>query len=87
MIHWGQRDTPLNITINRPGVQGAIYLISSRYCLSQTVRAVDLKFLENVHPSKCVTCHMSGVIFLLYFLGQSGGVSWGRVGYQRGLPI
>ena len=32
------------------------------YCLSQTVRARRLKFLENVHPPPHVTCHMSCVI-------------------------
>ena len=35
-----------------------------------------------------VTCHMSCVIFfnILKKIGQSGGASWWRVGYQRGLP-
>ena len=30
---------------------------SSRQCLSQTVRAGELDFWENVHPPPCVTCH------------------------------
>ena len=36
-----------------------------------------------------VTCHVSCVTFLLYifFCGQSGGASWWRVCYQRGLPV
>ena len=29
----------------------------------------------------CVTCH-----FIFFFSGQSGGASWWRVCYQRGLP-
>ena len=36
--------------------------ISSRHCQSQTGRARDLKFLENVHPPPCITCHMSHAI-------------------------
>ena len=35
--------------------------ISSRHCQSQTVRARELKFWENVHPPPLVTCHMSQV--------------------------
>ena len=30
-------------------------------CISQTVRAGELKFWENVHPQPCVTCHVSCV--------------------------
>ena len=37
-------------------------LESSRHCLSQTVRARELKLWENVNPLPCVTCHMSHVI-------------------------
>ena len=36
---------------------------SSRHCVSQTVRAGELKFWENAHPPPCVTCHMSRVTF------------------------
>ena len=63
--------------------------ISSKHCLSQTIRARELKFWENIHPSPRVTCHVSRVLFLLIvssFFGQSWGASWWRVCYQRGLP-
>ena len=33
----------------------------SRYHKSQTIRARELKFQENVHPPQHVTCHMSWV--------------------------
>ena len=36
--------------------------ISSIHCLSQFVRARELKFLENVYHPVCVMCHMSRVI-------------------------
>ena len=36
--------------------------ISSRHCPSQTIRAGELKFWENVHPPPCVTCHASYVM-------------------------
>ena len=57
--------------------------ISSIRCLSQTIKARELKFLENVSPPafvtchatrvmcqiSCVTCHLSYVtIFFLFFL-------------------
>ena len=32
---------------------------SSKHHNSQTVRARDLKFWENVHPILCIICHMS----------------------------
>ena len=35
---------------------------SSRHHKSQIVRARELNFWENVHPSPCVTCHMSHVM-------------------------
>ena len=38
---------------------------SSRHHKSQTVRARELKFGENVHPSPCVTCQMSRVTCLV----------------------
>ena len=63
--------------INRPGVAGdvlqiplllIIYLIhssfgkiSSNHCLSQTVRAWEAKFWENVYSQPCVTCQVSYV--------------------------
>ena len=34
---------------------------SSRHSISQTVRAGELKYLENIHPPPCVTCHMSHI--------------------------
>ena len=34
---------------------------SSRHPKSQTIRARELKFWENVHPPPCVTCYMSHV--------------------------
>ena len=34
---------------------------SSKHCFSQTVRAKELTFWDNVHPPPCVTCHMSCV--------------------------
>ena len=62
---------------NRPGVAGAVLQtasslikwvsqssFSSRYSQhhdSQTVRARELKFWENVHPTPCVMCHLSHV--------------------------
>ena len=115
---------------NRPGVATAVLQsppwfikwvshpllqISFKLCQSQTERARDLKFWENVHPTLCVLCHVSCVtchvsrvtyhlsdvkIFFLHFffssffsfffhpkkIVQSGGPSWWRVCYQRGLP-
>jgi hypothetical protein len=75
--------------------------ISSKHCQSQTERARELKFWENVHPTLCVTCHVSRVtcqmspvkchFFFFFFctltkIGQSGGATRRRVCYQRGLP-
>ena len=37
--------------------------ISSKHLHSKTVKAMELKCLDNVHHSLCVTCHMSGVLF------------------------
>ena len=62
---------------------------------SQTVRTRELKFLENVHPTLCVTCHMSRntchVSCVMCHKSHDtfffiGGASWWRVCYQRGLP-
>ena len=36
--------------------------ISSIHCLSQTVRAIELKFWEKAHPPPYVTCHVSQVM-------------------------
>ena len=36
--------------------------ISSKHCQSQTGRARELKFWENVHPTLCVMCHVSCVM-------------------------
>ena len=61
---------------------------SSRHCLSQTVRAKELTFWENVHPPLCITCHLSCVMyntFFLLLLWQSGWASQWRVCYQRGV--
>ena len=33
-----------------------------------------------------VTCHMSNVIIIIFFFGQSGEAYWWSVCYQRGLP-
>ena len=74
--------------------------IYSKHCQSQTGRARELKFWENVRPTLCVmchvspvTCHLSPVTFFLFIfflslkkIGQRGGASRGRVCYQRGLP-
>ena len=59
-----------------------LVLICSIHCYSQTIRARELKFWENAHPTPCVmghmsrvtchvslvTCHMSYVILLFYIL-------------------
>ena len=63
--------------INRPGVAWAVlqtppllinwltdwwfFEISSKLCVSQTVKARKLKFWGNVHYPLCVMCHMSCV--------------------------
>ena len=76
--------------INRPGVALAVsqsppsllnsvsdplVKISSKNSQSQTRRARDLKFFENVHPTirvmchmSCVTCPLSHEFFFLHFL-------------------
>ena len=65
----------------------------------QTVRAKELKFWEKIYlhtPVTChchmseVMCHMSCVLFFLYFFWrgggeQSGDTYWWRVCYQQGL--
>ena len=90
----------------RPGVAGAVLQsppsfnwvsnpsvqISSKHCQSQTGKARQLKFFENVHPRyvscvlchvSCVTCHVSPVTCHM----SHGGASWWRVSYQQGLPL
>ena len=65
---------------------------SSRHGQSQAVRAKKLKFLRNVHPSPCVTCHMSHVMCHMsrvkcrIFGGKGGQNCWAsrwRVIFQR----
>ena len=41
--------------------RGAFFSQSSKHHKSQTVRARELKFWENVHPPPCVTCQVSSV--------------------------
>ena len=62
---------------------------------TQTVKAWELTFWENVHPPplvkcpvSCVTCHVSCITFYLYcfFLVKVVATYW-RVCYQRGLPF
>ena len=50
-------DTLGDSVSNRPGVAGAVQ-ISSKHCQSQTRRARELKFKDNVHPTLCVMCHV-----------------------------
>ena len=98
---------------NSPGVAGAVLQtpssfiqwfikwcfvqIFSKDCLSQTVRAGELIFWENVHPTPYVTCHVSHVMchmshvtcnlyIFSYLPEQSCGVFCLRVWYQLGLP-
>ena len=72
---------------------------SSRHCLFQTVKGGELKFLENVHLTPCVPCHVSHVTCHLsgdtchmwgspvtFYLWQSGGASRCKVCYQRRQP-
>ena len=70
--------------INRPGVARAVLqttfsLInwlshssfssrSSKHYNSQTVRARELKFWENIHPTPCVMCHVSCVMCHMLFV-------------------
>ena len=70
--------------------------LSDGQCPSQAVRAGELKFWENFQPPPCFTCHVSHVmcpvsrvrcqVSHFYLFLQSGGASWWRVCYQRGLP-
>ena len=46
--------------------------ISSKHCQTQSGRARELKFWENVHPTLCVMCHVSCVTcYLLRVTYQS----------------
>ena len=78
-LYYLGRKVNVGAIINRPGVAGAVLQsppslsdhlvqISSKNCQSQTRRARELKFSENVHPTLCVmwhvprvTCHVSCV--------------------------
>ena len=61
----------------------------SKHHYTQTVTARELKFWENVHPSRHVRCLVSrvryNVYLFLYFFWQNGGPSRWRVCYQQGL--
>ena len=43
------------------------YSISSEYHKSQTVRPRDLKFLDDFHHPRSVTCHVSHVTCQMFF--------------------
>ena len=60
---------------------------SSRHCLSQTIRAGELRMFTP-YDVWHITYHVSCVKFKKKTrkLGQSGGSRRGRVCYQRGLP-
>ena len=61
---------PVSCIINRPGVARAVLQtpllfikwsflkITSKHCLSQAVRARDLKSWHNIHHLQCVRCHI-----------------------------
>ena len=63
--------------------------IYSKHCQSQTIRAFELKFWENVHPPPCVIYHMSHftccVSCFTCHVSQISGASRWRVCYQRGI--
>ena len=42
-------------------VRDTLVQISSKHCQSQTGKARELTFWENVHPKQCVMCHVSCV--------------------------
>ena len=51
--------------------------ISSRYYLSQTKIAEELKFLDNVQPPPCVTCHLSHTLCqVLHVTGHVSSVTF-----------
>ena len=97
-----QESSAFIIVFTRSGVAGAvlqtapwfIHLFSwwffssqsSRHRKSQTVRARELTYWENVQPHHAshVTCHMSGV--KCHFFYTNGGASRWGVSYQRDLP-
>ena len=67
--------------------------ISSKHWHSQTIKARELTFWENVHfpPSVTfyasnVTYYVSHVMCICIFFLQSWRASWWRVLYQQGLP-
>ena len=43
-------------------------LISSKHCLSHTIRARELKFWENFNPPLHVICHMSSVTYHISYI-------------------
>ena len=79
--------------INRTSVAGNVLQrpmwnveISSNHCLSQTLRARELKFQENIHPSPHVTWYMLCVkiyfrryksCIFIFFIFFGGGGGWG----------
>ena len=76
--------TPLLLI--HPFIESSFHSESWRHCLSQTVRAGELRFWENVDTSPFVRRQISGVTCHIFVCGQSGGASWWRIYYQRGLP-
>ena len=52
---------PLLINSLTDSLTDPLVQISSKHCQSQTRRARELKFVENVHPTLCVMCHVSPV--------------------------
>ena len=58
---------------------------SSRHCQSQTVRAGELHFWQNVYPLPCVICNVPHVtchkFFPPFFLGGGGGSSNNNIWY------
>ena len=92
------------VVINRPSVPGPVLQTppltimpvgqlsfssrSSKHHNSQTARARELKFWDNIHPPPRLTvmCRVSGVFFLLLFL-QSFWASCWRVCYQLAYPV
>ena len=55
------RCCPTNSVVTDWLTKSSYVKICSTHRLSKTVRARDLKFVENVHHPLCVTCHMSCV--------------------------
>ena len=64
--------------------ESSFFSKTSKYHKSQTVRARDMNFWDNVHHPLFVMCHMSCVAY--HFFLQSGWTSSWRVCYRWGLP-